>query len=40
LGEKKLKSRNKIGQKLKIELSKIGYSDKAIDEIGKWIVLE
>ena len=38
--EKKLKTRDKISQELKRELTKIGYSEKAIQEISKWVPLD
>jgi len=40
VGDRKIKTKNKNSQGLKKELSKIGYSEKAIQEIGKWITLE
>jgi len=39
-GNRKLKIRYKINQELKLELTKMGYSVKAIQEIAKWIALE
>ena len=39
-GGKKIKQRKSISKFLKRELSKMGYSEKAIQEIGKWLPLE
>jgi hypothetical protein len=35
-----MKGKNSISQVLKRQLSEMGYSEKAIKEIGKWLPLE
>jgi len=39
-GKNKIKSRMETGKDLERELAKLGYSEKAIQEIRKWIPLE